>query len=83
MNARATVTFEADLQIWGYSLWGDSDIAVTVAEWRERYWSREPLWDRRGRVEGLIFRGDEAQSPPLWWSLPWLSEAIIQGAVPA
>ncbi len=87
----ATLTLEADIAIWGASLWGDSDPGVLAAEeWvaigpngQERLpneWHRGPLWDHQGRRDVLVTDDTGAHAPPLWWSLPWLTRHVLRAA---
>jgi len=77
--AEATTTFEADLLIWGASLWGDSDPSVMVAEYGDHYWHRGALWDLCGRSKWMRSLGvDDYEPVPLFWSLPWVCYALIE-----
>ena len=70
---QATLTFEADLTIWGASLWGDSDPSVIIAEYGDHYWHRGRLWDTTGQSVWSRSLGDgHYESVPLSWSLPWV-----------
>ena len=77
---QATTTFDADLVIWGASLWGDSDPSVIVAEYGDNlYWHGGSLWDVSGPSGWLRSVGDNDYEPvPLYWSLPWVLEWLLQ-----
>ncbi len=76
--ARATINFQADIAIWGCSLWGNSEPATLVAEDRgSSYWHRGALWDTMGPTDWVRSMGDDAYEPvPLRWSLPYVQEMI-------
>ena len=76
---QATTTFDADLVIWGASLWGDSDPSVIVAEYGDHHWHGGSLWDVSGPSQWLRSVGDNDYEPvPLYWSLPWVLESLLQ-----
>lgn len=76
MTAQATVTFEADLLIWGASLWGDSDPATITAEYGDHYWPPGPLFDHKGRPSGTLNDGPI----PYYYALPWTRVARAKEA---
>ncbi len=79
IEARATLNFRTDLDIWGCSLWGDSDPTALISEWPDHYWHRGPLWDTMGIVQGWTVNIEGAYvEPPLRWSLPYVQQQIWQ-----
>lgn len=75
-QAKATLTFAADLQIWGASLWGDSDPGALTAE-DEPYWHRGPLWDLIGPSPWVRVTDVGHEPVPLWWSLLWVGRLVV------
>lgn len=81
----ATLTLEADIAIWGASLWGDSDPGVlAVEEWRgfkgtrfPNFWLKGALWDTMGRIDTIRILDKDGDHPAPWrYSLPWVTEHI-------